>query len=837
MKSSNDRLLLTPSLLMLLVATLWLTANDSDVAAADKEPSSEAADKTEAAGENLALNRPYEFEPRPTYSYCTDPGDRRQLTDGQTTQNYFWTQEGTVGWVRARYVSISIDLGQVEPIGGVTMTTAAGTAGVVWPGAVRVMVSDDGSQFRDVGDLVAIDRQAAGPFPEGYAIRRMQAQNLRTRGRYVRLLVLPRGPYFFTDEIQVLRGPESLLEKAPTGEPVPDAKEYYVHWRLRGAIENRFASDLEKVRQWIESVEAVDDAVRQRHLNAADKIGGRLTAESVPLNESFEAVLPFNADHASLFALVGSLRAELGAPALEAWAARTWDPVELVTMPPESPGEVCVHTMRGEYRAAAVNLANNTNEPLEVRLSTRGLPGELAQGELEVHEVQWTDTVEGLPVAAALPEAARQGDCWKLTLPPGLTGQVWLTFHVVQLPADEYVGELVFAAGDATASVPLRLKVYPLDFPRRTSLWVGGWSYTNGQPRYGVTSENLAAFLSHMRERFVNAPWATSSVMFSHELEAGPPLRVRLDTQTFDQWIDQWPDSAAYLVFLSVGHSFDGQPMGTPEFDRRVGAWISAWVEWLRTKDIEPGQLGLLLRDEPNSSKPEDAKIIVAWAKAISAAQPDVLIWEDPTYRNPAEVPPELFAQSDVLCPNRPMWLANKPAFDRVYLAQREQGKKLHLYSCSGPAKLLDPYSYHRLQAWEAWRVGAEASFFWALGDNSGSSSWNEYLARSGPYTPIFLDSKRVVAGKHMEAIRESVEDYEYFVMLQDAVEKARAAGSQPTALAEAERLLNSAANEVLQAPEAANLRWHHDKDRGRADAVRVELLKALLALRQPEKR
>ena len=207
------------------------------------------------------------------------------------------------------------------------------------------------------------------------------------------------------------------------------------------------------------------------------------------------------------------------------------------------------------------------------------------------------------------------------------------------------------------------------------------------------------------------------------------------------------------------------------------------------------------------------------------------MIWEDPTYRDPTKAPPELFAVADVLCPNRPMWLAQGEPFARFYLDQKLQGRELQFYSCSGPARLLDPYSYYRLQAWHGWQVGATGSFFWAFGDNSGASSWNPYLAKAGPYTPLFLDEKTVTAGKHMEAIRESVEDYEYLVMLRKAVEQAKAAGRSDAAVSEAETLLKTAADEVLHAEGADRLRWHESKDRTVADRGRIRILEVLTEL------
>ncbi|MCH5375411.1 MAG: hypothetical protein JJ992_15685, partial [Planctomycetes bacterium] len=220
--------------------------------------------------------------------------------------------------------------------------------------------------------------------------------------------------------------------------------------------------------------------------------------------------------------------------------------------------------------------------------------------------------------------------------------------------------------------------------------------------------------------------------------------------------------------------------------------------------------------------------VIIAWAKAVKAAGTGVLIWEDPTYRKPAEALPEMMAVADVLCPNRPMWLERGEPFAAFYREQQQRGRTLQFYSCSGPAKLLDPYSYHRLQAWHSWRVGGTGSFFWAFGDNGGASSWNEYFAQAGPYTPLFLDDTTVTAGKHMEAIRESAQDFEYLVMLRTAVRKAKDAGRGDAAVVRAKKLLDRAAPEVLDAPGATGLKWQEDKDRRVADRIRLKILEAL---------
>lgn len=83
--------------------------------------------------ENVARGKRYTLQPTPGYPHCTDPGDTSQLTDGQYTVGYFWTQKSTVGWVRNQNLVITLDLGEHVPISGLSLNSAAGIAGVKWP--------------------------------------------------------------------------------------------------------------------------------------------------------------------------------------------------------------------------------------------------------------------------------------------------------------------------------------------------------------------------------------------------------------------------------------------------------------------------------------------------------------------------------------------------------------------------------------------------------------------------------------------------------------------------------------------------------------------------------
>ncbi len=802
------------------------------------------AEREVKVGDNMAIGAKYTLRPAPNYRLCTDPDDIVQLTDGKSTTGHFWTQKGTVGWSGAAYAVITVDLGKVQPISGVAFTTAAGAAQVTWPAAVQILTSDDGKTYHNAGDLVSLDREVHGPLPEGYAIRRMTTSQLKTRGRYVRFVAIPPagGSYLFVDEVEVLRGPEELLTQTPTGELVEDVADLFIEWRSKSALTLRFEADATALETQLRKTPLPDEAVRARLLDRLAGVRKELDPAAIQVDRSFRAILPLSEAHGRLFQIQAGLWQATGCAPLTAEAAGPWDPLDPFSPPTGADRAIEVHAMRGEHRAAALNLYNSGDKPLEVSLRFEGLPKQPAPGYVTVYEVDWTDTGRGVPVAAALMEVATADDAWTIRVPSGLVRQVWLSFHVPRgaesVAAGMHEGRIVLnsPAGGGEVAVPIQLRIYPTEFPEKTTLRLGGWSYTNGRGAYGLTPENRTAFVRHLRERHVNAPWATASVLMKTTFPKDAPDTIELDTEQLDAWLAEWPDASQYMVFLAVGNysgssrgGFAGAALGTPEFDQRVGTWISAWARHLRGKGIEPGRLSLLIHDEPHEGS--DVTALVAWSRAIRAAEPGVRIWLDPTYREPGKAPSEVFEVSDVLCPNRPMWLGAGKPFADFFARQQRLGKELHLYSCSGPARLLDPYAYYRLQAWQCWRDGATGTFFWAFGDNSGASSWNEYLARSGPYTPLFLDETHVAPAKQMEAIRESVQDYETLLLLKRAVERAEQSGRNGPEVREARRVLQSAAAEVLDAEGASGLPWHDAKDRSIADAVRARVLQALSSL------
>jgi hypothetical protein len=773
--------------------------------------------------ENIAKGKKYLLDPGPSYKLCTDPGDRTQLTDGIYTEGYFWTQASTVGWRNVNPATITIDLGAVEPICGVSFNTAAGVAGVRWPASILVWASEDNKTWLYAGDLTVLSAKNGRPKMQGYSEHRYWTDELKTRGRYVTFVVSPSGPYTFVDEIEVYRGPDKLLSDPLAGQRTKDVRAFFREIAVTQCVKRRLRSDLAAVRRALEGTPGCAE------------LGTELddTEREIPdLQETntanFRTVLPLNDLHRRIFSVQGAIWRRKSIKRLVAWQKNRWDMLSPTEQPNAESARVDVAMMSNEYRSAAFNLSNPGPDDLELDVAIDGLPGGPSPDYIQVHEVPFTDTKSGVPVAAALPAAKQRGRHFRLAIPAGMTRQVWLTFHPEDIGPGSYAGEIVIAPN--ALRIPIRLKIYPFTFPDQPTLHLGGWDYTDRDSRYEVTPDNRAAFISHLREHFVDTPWATNSVMPPGKYDDQGNMTKEPSTENFQRWLTQWPGARNYYVFASVDSRFGGFEMGTVPFKKAVSQWICWWVDRLSDWKIEPGQLGLLLVDEPHSK--EQDRTIIEYARVIKAAQAQVVIWEDPTWREPWDATPQLFELSTVLCPNLPMWIGQGERFAEFYVKQRDAGRILWFYSCSGPGKLLDPYSYHRMQHWFCWKYQARGSGFWAFGDSNGASSWNEYLSKLGAYTPLFLDQRSVTGGKHMEAIREGMEDYEYLRMLRDRIAEVRGEAAKRKAVDSAKRLLNTAADRVvsvMQTPEM--IHWDQPKDRSVADAVRLEILEMLLAL------
>jgi len=767
---------------------------------------------------NIALDKSYTLDPDPNYSLCTDPGDTTQLTDGEFTSGYFWTQTTTVGWVRKSPI-ITIDLGQDRPIKGLSYSTGAGIgAGVPWPLAVFVFVAGPDRAFHQVGNLVTMSERYELP-PEGFGVHKFWTNDLHTHGRYVALAVVAT-PYVFVDEIEVFGGDDSWLDEPIAGPTVDDIEEAVHQGLTRAGMVRRYLYDMHSILQHARDAQASQETI-DRILCEWDS--ALQTIEDITPAEDFKAILPFNGVHRRILSMQAMLWKESGIEDVTVWTANRWDFLPYFETPPQDQeSSLSVHLIQGEYRAAQVNITNATSRGKHFWVKTTGLPDEVT-ADLAVRQVLWTDTSNGQPVTDALPDAPRDGNDWVITAPSGLTSQVWFTFHVTDAEPGSRSGAIELSDGTNTWTVPLTVEVHPSALPAEQHLHLGGLEYVNHLPTYAATEENVDALVSHLKEYFVDRPWATKSALPNGHFDSSGHLTQDPDNTEFDRWVDRWPEADAYGVYLGAKDSFAGFSINTTAFHRAVGEWASFWAAHLESLGLRPDQLLLHVVDEPHSAAQD--RIILAWAQAVHDSGSGVQIWVDPTYKNMQDADQSMIAETDILCPNRQIYMSQGEPYAEYFAQRLAAGTNLEVYSCKGPMRLLDPFSYVRMQAWTAWKMQATAMYFWSFVDSGGVSSWNEYpVTRSHPYVPSFIDRTSVTTSKHMEAMREAEEDYEYLFLLKQAIEDAEQRGADATLIQQARDLLDTIPDQVIPA-EDASFMWMSSLDRTTAEAARVEIL------------
>ncbi len=772
---------------------------------------------------NIALGRPYTLYPQPNYPLCNGPDVARLLTDGKYTSGNFWTQKSTVGWMYVPPPVITIDLGAICAIRGLSYNTVAGAGGVQWPSAIYVFVSDDGKSFYEAGELVSLSGKR-DPQPEAantYEVRRYWTDALSTHGRYLSLVVLGK-PFVFVDEIEVYQGDAAWVGSSFSGTPVSDLKSIIPVKLVSSHINARLKNDIQSIRTSLASLylsgEPEHDVLAR--LASAEE---ELSKSGGGQDQDSPAVIPLNPLHERIFKIQAQLWRAMGLPRLSIWQNPLWDPLEPIHTPSSgSAPSVDVHMMLNEYRAGAFNISNASDKEISLGLEIVGLPGGSDPSYITVHEAVWTGTSGGYCYPAALPEARKSNGTYLIRCPSGLTRQVWLTFHPRKIAPGVYHGRIILNDGVQKQDVPLKLNIYPFNFPDQPTLHLGGFDYTDRDALYGVTPRNKDKIITHLREHFVDSPLAASSVLPFES--PGGWSSYQPNTARFDRWLQQWQGARQYLVFMNVGDHLGGSPMGTPVFVEKVKQWITFWAKHAQLRGLRADQLNLVLVDEPKT--PEQDEVIIQWARAIRAAGTGVKIWEDTVHKNFLQDIPKIMAYCDVLCPDR--WRVQNFSDLRDLIQRQGQGIELALYSCKGPARELDPYTYYRLQSWVCWLYGARSSYFWSFTDTGGASSWNEYRLTKDAYVPFFIDAASVTAGKQMEAIREGIEDYEYLVMLGDRIADIQKREPKSDILDRARDLLTNAPKQVCTGEGVNSPLWSEKKLRNLADDMRLEILELL---------
>jgi hypothetical protein len=419
-------------------------------------------------------------------------------------------------------------------------------------------------------------------------------------------------------------------------------------------------------------------------------------------------------------------------------------------------------------------------------------------------------------------------------LPHNRNQAIWILVHVPEsAPAGEYQGTLTVNTNRGRITVPLNLTVFDFTLPKsptlRSGFGIGAWTIKRYHHLQDVEQEKqvwdlyMRSFAEHRIAPYSFYAHAPIRVQFVGE---GADKKVIVDFSEFDKAASYYLDEVGFNAFMlpleGMGGGtfyerypgeFGGFKAGTPEYERLWGDYVRQIEAHLREKGwLDKAYVYWF--DEP---EPRDYEFVIEGMQRLKRHAPGIrrMLTEQPE--------PPLYGHVDLWCGLTPEWTREKAE------ERKKAGEEVWWYICTGPrAPYIGLFIEHpgvemRLWGWQTWQYGIQGILIWETTwwtsptafPNSLQNPWEDPMSYVSGYgvpqgTKQFWGNgdgrflyppRRDPNAQHPPAIeppspsirwenlRDGVEDYEYFVLLQKQVERLR--GKAPASLLkEAERLL-----------------------------------------------
>ena len=727
-------------------------------------------------GVNLLSGKEAAFSLKPAYRYCSG-GDKTDLTDGKFWQSGgetgFWTDKGTVGWSVSKvpWGVITFDLGQVQPIKTLAFDTVAGQAQVTFPAAVLVYVSDDGKTWHYVTDLI---NEA---LPQTSFIRhRFVAADLKTRGRYLAFYVVKGGFFAFVDEIEAIKGDHDLSAVVFKGEAIDKDKiESDALILSKNTVQKTTTLYFIKSAQnEIEASQAgaAGTNILKKLQTLRQEAAGRVGVEKVDYTKG----LPYTDMGRQLCRTMGTYFEDISTGPLTAWkpTGSFWSHK---TNPFARPGkatapELHADMMIGELEPVAFNVSNNTAKPMTIEIHVSDLKGATRASLWSNSKVERRITTHVLASGYQFFDDALTPFVDSVTIPAGMTRQVWLILNSRDIKPDQYTATVTVTRGTEKYKLPLTATVYPVEMPKNPAYTSPTWAYFTWKPAKGYEKQAAA----ELERAYANAhvlhhyyiPWPKA------DKETKKMIRpVELDFTRLDemisyrpyvrQWI-LWPGFEFGMMSLNYGKRADDMPkIGTPEYESLFKEWVRQIRDHMKEKGFGTDRWVFKWTDEPGEQRFLD--FIVPSSRLAKQVDPTILVWED--HQIPMNLLEKYPDAIDIHCSKLGNY-RSQPELLKHVLAEKQPSLQLQ-YLC-GSSKMNDPHQYYRLHHMASVALGLNGGGMWVWGDDGGQFS--DYQGKYPGYGMVYATENGPIAGKRREAWREGIEDVELWRHLKIAAEK-----------------------------------------------------------------
>ena len=384
----------------------------------------------------------------------------------------------------------------------------------------------------------------------------------------------------------------------------------------------------------------------------------------------------------------------------------------------------------------------------------------------------------------------------------------WLTVWVPrEAPAGLYRGRIVLTAkGAHKMALDLKLRVYDFELPKRAACrtsfglgphWISAYYFGDKDAEKHIDGPTYQSWCNELLRHRISPYLATS--FRPKKNEAG------------EYQFQPWEDNIAFCMERGLTSMMLTIMPGTPnsgpdyhdEFKREFAEDIGAACGRLKQRGWLPWAF-VCAWDEPN---PAAYPGVIAGHKLIRNTCPDIKILQTVNQDNE---PSELVGDVDIWCPITARW---NPDF---YHQRQAAGEEVWWYVCCGPHPphatfFIDEDAIdHRLLFWQTWQQKVQGVLFWQTtwwdgnckpGGTKEQLNPAKWVQASHKVFKVNGDGHLLYPGRdlaplsslRLAVIRDGVEDYDYFRLLEEAARSPNA----PAELAEQAKALLEMGPEV----------------------------------------
>lgn len=514
------------------------------------------------------------------------------------------------------------------------------------------------------------------------------------------------------------------------------------------------------------------------------------------------------------------------------WASSGWKVSQHRSVPEEKTGAIALELARNEWESTQLILHPNralTSVKLHASDLVSSTGGRIAADCIELFKVTYLNierASDGFGCEAPWPDPLLPLES-TFAVEADKNQPLWLRIYAPKdTEAGIYEGHLLLEEEDASIQIPLKVKVYDFTLPDRSSCTSAfGFSpalvyryhgLEKEEDRREVLDKYWESFRKHRITPYTPAPEFAPQVTWvqleeedvSHvsaedaKLLVEHPLTPVFDWSAWDQEMDRvfktyHFNSFRFTVPGIAAESYRDFPEGSREYELAFNNWCSEVERHLRETDrLDDAYIYWV--DEPTE---EEYPHVMKGFGQLKKAMPGMrrMLTE--------QVEPALAGGPDIWCPLLSLY-QHERAEER-----RAEGDHFWWYICTGPKQpflglFIDhPGTDLRVWLWLTWKYGIEGILIWQTNWWTSSTAYPEglqnpyedpmswqsgYGAAVGDKKPwgngdgrFFYPPEKAAHGNpeepvldgpvdsiRWELLRDGVEDYEYFVILQVMLEE-----------------------------------------------------------------